>query len=159
HRGARARDARQHRLALVLAPARRQLPGAADPGRRRARRPRAPRRRVPAAEPPARAAARARFPTAGDLRRQEARRAPRARGRTRDLRTTARCGAPGAFGKLQDVETASRFQRLGGEAAVEAAVVSFYERVMADPALSPFFEHLDMGAQIKKQIAFMTMAF
>lgn len=57
------------------------------------------------------------------------------------------------------METASLFQRLGGEAAVEAAVVSFYERVMADPALSPFFEHLDMGAQIKKQIAFMTMAF
>jgi hemoglobin len=48
---------------------------------------------------------------------------------------------------------------LGGEAAVEAAVVTFYEKIMADPSLAPFFEHLDMDAQIKKQIAFMTMAF
>jgi hemoglobin len=51
------------------------------------------------------------------------------------------------------------FEQLGGEAAIEAAVVDFYERVMADPSLAPFFEHLDMEAQIKKQIAFMTMAF
>ena len=53
----------------------------------------------------------------------------------------------------------SLFERLGGEAAIEAAVVGFYERVMSDPTLSPFFDGLDMGAQIKKQIAFMTMAF
>jgi hemoglobin len=51
------------------------------------------------------------------------------------------------------------YDRLGGEAAVEAAVVSFYEKIMADELLSPFFEHLDMDAQIKKQISFMTMAF
>lgn len=51
------------------------------------------------------------------------------------------------------------FERLGGEAAIEAAVVDFYERVMMDASLAPFFEHLDMDAQIKKQIAFMTMAF
>ena len=55
--------------------------------------------------------------------------------------------------------TKSLFDRLGGEAAVEAAVVDFYERVMSDPSLSPCFEHLDMDAQIKKQIAFMKMAF
>lgn len=53
----------------------------------------------------------------------------------------------------------SLFERLGGEAAIEAAVVSFYERVMADPTLAPFFDGFDMDAQIKKQIAFMTMAF
>jgi hemoglobin len=51
------------------------------------------------------------------------------------------------------------FERLGGEAAVEAAVVRFYEKVMEDPSLAPFFDKLDMDAQIKKQIAFMTMAF
>ena len=55
--------------------------------------------------------------------------------------------------------TKTLFDRLGGEAAIEAAVVSFYEKVMADASLAPFFAHLDMGAQIKKQIAFMTMAF
>lgn len=53
----------------------------------------------------------------------------------------------------------SLFERLGGEAAIEAAVVGFYERIMSDPTLAPFFDGLDMGAQIKKQIAFMTMAF
>ncbi len=30
---------------------------------------------------------------------------------------------------------------------------------MADPSLAPFFEHIAMGKQIEKQIAFMTMAF
>jgi hemoglobin len=51
------------------------------------------------------------------------------------------------------------FERLGGEAAVEAAVVRFYDKVMADPALAGFFDGLDLPAQIQKQIAFMTMAF
>lgn len=51
------------------------------------------------------------------------------------------------------------YERLGGEAAVEAAVVRFYEKVMADPTLAGYFENLDLGAQIQKQIAFMTMAF
>lgn len=53
----------------------------------------------------------------------------------------------------------SLFERLGGEAAIEAAVVGFYELVMSDPTLAPFFDGLDMGVQIKKQISFMTMAF
>ena len=62
---------------------------------------------------------------------------------------------------LVQTESASPrlFDRLGGEAAIEAAVIGFYERVMSDPTLAPFFDNLDMGAQIKKQIAFMTMAF
>ena len=51
------------------------------------------------------------------------------------------------------------YERLGGEAAIEAAVVRFYEKIMEDAALAPFFEDLDMAAQIKKQIAFMTLAF
>ena len=55
--------------------------------------------------------------------------------------------------------TPTLFERIGGEAAIEAAVVTFYEKVMADPTLAHFFEHMDMGAQIKKQIAFMTTAF
>lgn len=53
----------------------------------------------------------------------------------------------------------SLFERLGGEAAIEAAVVLFYEKVMADARLAPFFGDLDMNAQIQKQIGFMTMAF
>ena len=51
------------------------------------------------------------------------------------------------------------YERLGGEAAVTAAVGMFYDRIMADPSLAPFFAGLDMERQIHKQIAFMTMAF
>jgi hemoglobin len=53
----------------------------------------------------------------------------------------------------------SLFERLGGEAALQAAVVLFYEKVMADPSVAPFFDGLDLEAMIHKQIAFMTMAF
>ena len=60
---------------------------------------------------------------------------------------------------IELVTQATLYERLGGEAAVEAAVVSFYEKIMADDSLAHFFSHLDMDAQIKKQIAFMTMAF
>jgi hemoglobin len=71
----------------------------------------------------------------------------------------------GLFGSLSGVEPTppaappSLYLRLGGEAAIEAAVVSFYDRVMADEAVAHFFQHMDMPGQIRKQIAFMTMAF
>jgi hemoglobin len=51
------------------------------------------------------------------------------------------------------------FAQLGGEAAIQAAVVLFYEKVMADASLAPFFDGIDFQKQIEKQIAFMTMAF
>ena len=40
-----------------------------------------------------------------------------------------------------------------------SAVSLFYEKVMADAELAPFFDGMDMDAQIQKQVAFMTMAF
>jgi hemoglobin len=54
---------------------------------------------------------------------------------------------------------ASLFERLGGESAIEAAVALFYDKILEDTHLAPFFAGLDMPTQIKKQIAFMTMAF
>lgn len=51
------------------------------------------------------------------------------------------------------------YERLGGEAAITATVGMFYERIMGDASLAPFFADLDMDRQIDKQIAFMTMAF
>lgn len=51
------------------------------------------------------------------------------------------------------------FERLGGEAAVNAAVDIFYGKVLADDRISHFFENLDMVAQANKQKAFLTMAF
>lgn len=51
------------------------------------------------------------------------------------------------------------FEKLGGQAAVDAAVDKFYRRVLADDRVSPFFEGVDMDKQAAKQKAFLTMAF
>lgn len=53
----------------------------------------------------------------------------------------------------------SLYERLGGEDAITATVGMFYDRIMGDESLAPFFADLDMDKQINKQIAFMTMAF
>jgi hemoglobin len=53
----------------------------------------------------------------------------------------------------------SLYDRLGGEVAVMAAARLFYDKVLADGRLSPFFAGIDMDGQIKKQVAFLTMAF
>ena len=53
----------------------------------------------------------------------------------------------------------SLYERLGGQAAIMAAVDLFYQKVLADDLTKPFFTALDMQAQTKKQIAFMTWAF
>jgi hemoglobin len=58
-----------------------------------------------------------------------------------------------------NVVVASLYDRLGGEGAVEAAVGIFYDKVLADALTAPFFLRLDMPAQVRKQIAFMTRAF
>lgn len=55
--------------------------------------------------------------------------------------------------------TQSLFERLGGETAVMAAARVFYDRMMADAHLRPFFAGVDMEMQVKKQVAFLTMAF
>jgi hemoglobin len=53
----------------------------------------------------------------------------------------------------------SLYDRIGGEAAVMAAVQRFYEKVLADPLTRPFFVDLDMDAQTRKQVSFMVRAF
>lgn len=53
----------------------------------------------------------------------------------------------------------SLYERLGGEAAVDAAVDIFYRKVLADDSVSHFFEDTDMDAQRAKQKSFLTMAF
>ncbi|PNW73012.1 hypothetical protein CHLRE_14g615350v5 [Chlamydomonas reinhardtii] len=64
-----------------------------------------------------------------------------------------------AAGVVDAAAPPSIFDRLGGEAAVEKAVDVFYERIVADPQLAPFFEGVDMRTQRRKQQAFMTYAF
>lgn len=53
----------------------------------------------------------------------------------------------------------SLYEQLGGEQAIAATVGMFYESIMNDGELAPFFAGLDMDKQVHKQIAFMTMAF
>jgi len=54
---------------------------------------------------------------------------------------------------------ATLFDRLGGEAAVNAAVDIFYRKVLMDDRINSFFEGVDMDKQAGKQKAFLTMAF
>ncbi len=56
-------------------------------------------------------------------------------------------------------QTASLFDRIGGEGAVDAAVDVFYRKVLADDRVNSFFEGVDMETQAAKQKAFLTMAF
>jgi len=53
----------------------------------------------------------------------------------------------------------SLFDRLGGEAAVDAAVDIFYRKVLLDVSIGHFFDSTDMDAQRVKQKAFLSMAF
>lgn len=52
----------------------------------------------------------------------------------------------------------SIYTRLGGEAAMNAAVDLFYRKVLQDQELSHFFDDTDMAGQAAKQKAFLTMA-
>jgi hemoglobin len=53
----------------------------------------------------------------------------------------------------------SLYERIGGEAAVDAAVDLFYRKVLTDDRISHYFDKIDMDAQRAKQKAFLTFAF
>ncbi len=55
--------------------------------------------------------------------------------------------------------TQTLYEKLGGEAAVNAAVDIFYRKVLADHRINRFFDNSDMEKQAAKQKAFLTMAF
>jgi hemoglobin len=50
------------------------------------------------------------------------------------------------------------YERIGGEAAIGAAVDMFYDRVLADPQLSHFFNGVGMGRLKAHQHAFLSQA-
>jgi len=52
----------------------------------------------------------------------------------------------------------SVYDKIGGEAAVNAAVDLFYRKVLADDRINGFFENTNMDKQSAKQKAFLTMA-
>lgn len=53
----------------------------------------------------------------------------------------------------------SLYERIGGEAAVNAAVDLFYRKVLGDSSVSHFFDSVDMDEQRGKQKAFLSMVF
>ena len=55
--------------------------------------------------------------------------------------------------------SASLYEQLGGEPAVEAAVDIFYRKALADPSISAYFDSVDMDKQRAKQKSFLTMVF
>ncbi|MCU7918261.1 MAG: group 1 truncated hemoglobin [Candidatus Thiodiazotropha sp. (ex Dulcina madagascariensis)] len=53
----------------------------------------------------------------------------------------------------------SLYERLGGEAALDAAVDIFYRKVLTDDRVNEFFDDVDMEQQAAKQKGFLTMVF
>lgn len=51
------------------------------------------------------------------------------------------------------------YEQLGGEAAIDAAVDKFYEKVLADDRIKHFFDGVDMEKQHRMQKGFLTFAF
>eukprot|EP00286_Rhodomonas_abbreviata_P016051 CAMPEP_0181320644 /NCGR_PEP_ID=MMETSP1101-20121128/18239_1 /TAXON_ID=46948 /ORGANISM="Rhodomonas abbreviata, Strain Caron Lab Isolate" /LENGTH=193 /DNA_ID=CAMNT_0023428373 /DNA_START=45 /DNA_END=626 /DNA_ORIENTATION=- len=75
-----------------------------------------------------------------------------------------RMRAPGIFSLKASAEekstkTKTLFERIGGEAALDAAVNSFYDRLVVDAELAKFFEGADVKALRGHQKAFMRIAF
>jgi hemoglobin len=64
-----------------------------------------------------------------------------------------------ARAKFQAEREKSLYHRLGGKAAVEAAVDKFYVKVLADKRINHFFEDVNMTTQQRKQKAFLSAAF
>ena len=52
----------------------------------------------------------------------------------------------------------SIFEQIGGATAVSAAVDGFYERVVADPDLAPWFDDVDLGRLKGHQRSFLAAA-
>jgi hemoglobin len=51
------------------------------------------------------------------------------------------------------------FEKIGGAPAVDAAVVLFYKKVLADERIKHFFDGVDMERQAGHQKMFLTYAF
>lgn len=59
----------------------------------------------------------------------------------------------------EEAAEVSLYEKIGGEAAVNAAVELFYRKVLSDYRINRFFDKTNMEEQIAKQKAFFTMAF
>ncbi len=75
------------------------------------------------------------------------------------LSLTAVLSPPNAIAEDKKAETKSLYERLGGQAAIDAAVDIFYVKVLADDRVNYLFEDINMKRQIAKQKQFLAAAF
>jgi len=61
--------------------------------------------------------------------------------------------------KFNAARTNSLYHKLGGKAAMSAAVDLFYKKVLADARINHFFEDINMNKQRRKQQEFLSAAF
>lgn len=61
--------------------------------------------------------------------------------------------------KFNEARKNSLYQKLGGKAAIDAAVEAFYVKVLADKRINGFFENINMTKQRRKQKEFLSAAF
>jgi hemoglobin len=59
---------------------------------------------------------------------------------------------------MEDETRRSPFERIGGAETVATLVDAFYDRVLADPDLAPFFEHADLPKLLEMQRLVFSMA-
>jgi len=59
---------------------------------------------------------------------------------------------------MSTAQTATLYERLGGEEGIATIVRTFYDRVLNDPLLQPFFRHTDMNRQRRHQTQFLIYA-
>ena len=61
--------------------------------------------------------------------------------------------------KWNEARKNSLYHKLGGKAAIDAAVEAFYVKVLADKRINEFFENINMAKQRRKQKEFLSAAF
>ncbi|MCB1091102.1 MAG: hypothetical protein KDL87_06210 [Verrucomicrobiae bacterium] len=60
--------------------------------------------------------------------------------------------------KFETARAESLYQKLGGKAAINAAVDLFYKKMLADERVKHFFDDVNMSRQANKQKAFLSAA-
>lgn len=60
--------------------------------------------------------------------------------------------------KFKEARDNSLYQKLGGKAAIDAAVELFYTKVLVDDRVKHFFDDINMNAQRRKQKEFLSAA-
>jgi hemoglobin len=60
--------------------------------------------------------------------------------------------------KWQQARESSLYHKIGGRPAIDAAVESFYKKVLADNRIKHFFEDINMNVQRRKQKEFLSAA-